>query len=367
MQPMKPFSLDHLTDTEFEEFCFDLLNAMGATRMNWRKGTGYDSSPADQGRDIECYFARKDIDGQTPERWFVECKHHRHGVPPEKLQGILTSAVAERPDVVLIIASNFLSNPAKNYLETYQRNNNPPFRIKRWERPDLERHTLGKPLVMRKYGLGGEFEFLNILHPAHVCYLRRPPGNTLEYFFNVLDGLETRERESFFDLSFHYIINPRSDEPTDFKRQTPGDLIREKVNYTEFRNKCYKLALHVCPYFLIQGIVFQELSAAFACADKTNVQQARESMRQTLSTLKDELRKPNTDTEALEQCITLMTDRMEHIEETTDKHYEQYCSFCEKVVGPLLEEKHPIPEWLRRQMEEYERRIIAEKNPTARG
>ena len=47
MQPMKPFSLDHLTDTEFEEFCFDLLNAMGATRMNWRKGTGYDSSPAD--------------------------------------------------------------------------------------------------------------------------------------------------------------------------------------------------------------------------------------------------------------------------------------------------------------------------------
>lgn len=114
---MKAFSIDHLTETEFEEFCFDLLHAMGASRMNWRKGTGRNFSPADQGRDIECYFERKDVDGKTAERWFVECKHYKQGVPAEKLQGLLAWAIAERPDVVLIIASNFLSNPAKNSLE----------------------------------------------------------------------------------------------------------------------------------------------------------------------------------------------------------------------------------------------------------
>jgi hypothetical protein len=80
------FSLDHLTQTEFEKFCFDLLHAMGATHLTWRKGTGFDSSPADQGRDIECHFQRKDIDGQTSEKWFVESKHHKHGVPADKLQ-----------------------------------------------------------------------------------------------------------------------------------------------------------------------------------------------------------------------------------------------------------------------------------------
>jgi Restriction endonuclease len=184
---VKTFSLDHLGQTEFEEFCFDLLNALGATRMSWRKGTGHNASPADQGRDIECYFERKDIDGKSPEKWFVECKHYKRGVPPEELQGLLSWAAAERPDVVLIIASNFLSNPAKSNLEIFERNNKPSFKIKVWERPKLEQFTLRKPLVMRKYGLGGEFEFLNILHPAHVAYLRHPPINTLTYFFELLD------------------------------------------------------------------------------------------------------------------------------------------------------------------------------------
>src|SRR5206468_4645545 len=135
-------------------------------------------------------------------------------------------AAAERPDVALIIASNFLSNAAKNFLESYQRNNKPSFKIKIWERPNLERFVLGKPLVMRKYNLGGEFEFLNILHPAHVTYLRNPPLNTLDYFFNVLDGLEHSERSSFLFGAFLHIINPEFVEATDPKRQTLGDLAK---------------------------------------------------------------------------------------------------------------------------------------------
>src|SRR5205823_1171452 len=142
---VKTFSLDHLNDTEFEEFCFDLLSAIGATELSWRKGTGHSSSPADQGRDIECVFRHKDIDGHREEKWFAESKHYKQGVPPEKLQGALSWASAERPDVLLIIASNFLSNGAKIFLESYARNNKPSFKIKIWERPDLERLVLGKP------------------------------------------------------------------------------------------------------------------------------------------------------------------------------------------------------------------------------
>jgi hypothetical protein len=41
--------------------------------------------------------------------------------------------------VALVIASNFLSNPCKDFLKAYETNNRPPFRIRYWERTNLER------------------------------------------------------------------------------------------------------------------------------------------------------------------------------------------------------------------------------------
>jgi hypothetical protein len=351
---VKKFSLDHLTESEFEEFCFDLLKALRATKVSWRKGTGHRSSPADQGRDIECFFHRKDIDGHTEEKWFVECKHYKQGIPPEKLQGLFSWASAERPDVALIIASNFLSNGAKNYLETFARNNKPPFKIKIWERPDLERFILGKPLVMRKYGLGGEFEFLNILHPAHVAYFRRPGVNTLGYFFQLLDALEPDERNSFFCGSFIYVINPEFEEPTDLKRQAICDLAKGKVNYPEFRKKCYTLAHDMSPHLIIQAIIFSELSTKFNCADKTNTEQVRENMEQSLAFFEEKLQRPHPDPETIKACVKDMKAGIENIEDQTAANYERYCSFCEKVVAPLLQEKHPVPPEVLRLIEEEE-------------
>src|SRR5260370_10554915 len=83
----------------------------------------------------------------------VECKHYQQGVPPDKIQGALAWAAAERPDKLLIIASNFLSNPTKDYLESYIQNNRPSFRIKYWEKPDLERLSQDKPRLLKKYKL----------------------------------------------------------------------------------------------------------------------------------------------------------------------------------------------------------------------
>src|SRR5690242_15324994 len=43
---------DDLTDTEFEEFCFELMKELGFVNVDWRKGTGLNASPSDNGRDI---------------------------------------------------------------------------------------------------------------------------------------------------------------------------------------------------------------------------------------------------------------------------------------------------------------------------
>lgn len=131
---------DGLSPTDFEEFCFDLMAESGFSNVDWRKGTPLAASPADRGRDVVARKTQRDVDGhEYEETWFVDCKHYKRGVPPDALQGTLAWAMAERPDVVLFIASGYLSNGAKDWIAGYQRTNRPPFRIRVWEKPQLLR------------------------------------------------------------------------------------------------------------------------------------------------------------------------------------------------------------------------------------
>jgi hypothetical protein len=147
-------TFDRLSSIEFEEFCSELLNSRGFVNIDWRKGTGLPTSPADKGRDIVCGHLRVEPDSsQHFERWFVDCKHFKRGVPPKELQNLLAWPEAERPDVARFVVSNFLSNPAKEYLDAYRKNNRPSFRIRYWEKPQLIRMLRGKVSLQRKYDL----------------------------------------------------------------------------------------------------------------------------------------------------------------------------------------------------------------------
>ena len=124
-----------------------------------------------------------DIDGSKhAETWFVDCKHYATGVPPQALQGLITWAQAERPDVALVIASGFLSNAAKDWIDDYRRSNRPPFRITHWERPQLDRLTRGNRELLERFLLGGmrtqseiveaEQEFFDrVWHERHLVHV----------------------------------------------------------------------------------------------------------------------------------------------------------------------------------------------------
>jgi Restriction endonuclease len=135
------FDFSDFDATQFEEFCFELLSGLpNFHNVDWRKGTPKPTSPADRGRDITAEHDRVEVDrARYVETWFIDCKHHKSGVPPEALQGLLAWAQAERPDIALVIASGFLSNSAKDFLAEYERNNRPPFRFKYWERPTINK------------------------------------------------------------------------------------------------------------------------------------------------------------------------------------------------------------------------------------
>lgn len=150
----KPLPTDDMDPTEFEEFCFDLLREHGFVNIDWRKGTGFSASPSDSGRDIVAQLLREELDGrQYHETWFVDCKHYKRGVPPKEVSGMLAWANAERADVALVIASGYLSNPCKDFLKQYETTNRPPFRIRYWERPNLERLTEGRDEFINRYQL----------------------------------------------------------------------------------------------------------------------------------------------------------------------------------------------------------------------
>lgn len=152
MTLMETTAFHYLDSTEFEEFCSDLLSELGFINIDWRKGTGKASSPSDRGRDIVCQYVRKDVDGATHlETWFVDCKHYQRGIPPTELENLLAWSHAEGADVALIIASNFLSNPAKDFLSQYQKTRKPGFKIKYWERPQLEKWIQEKKKLAKKY------------------------------------------------------------------------------------------------------------------------------------------------------------------------------------------------------------------------
>lgn len=147
-------SFDNLDSTEFEEFCYELLVEQGFHNVDWRKGTPKPASPADRGRDLVAHMERLDVDGHRyAETWFADCKHYTRGVPPEALQGLFTWAEADRPDVVLIIASGYLSNPAKDWIDHYEKTRRPPFRTRHWEKPELSRMLVKHPTLVDKYGI----------------------------------------------------------------------------------------------------------------------------------------------------------------------------------------------------------------------
>lgn len=336
-------SLDDLTPTEFEEFCFDLLESMGYVNLKWRKGTGHSTSPADGGRDIECDYPRELPDGRRElEKWFVECKHGKDAVAKERILGFLSAASALRPDKALIIASNYLSNAATDWLADWKENNKPAFSIGTWERKDLERQMSGKIDLLRKYGLAGDFPVLTILHPAHVRYLKLTGPNTLRFLFDILDNLPPTEQQQFIGGTMFYVINPRFADPPPGYKGTLGELMLDVCNYQVFKAKCYDLAKHVCELFLVKAIVNDVLNHLLHAGDYTSVEMFVRRHQEAIDFFRKRIADGKGDRRSWEDAIARMETMKRETPTKTREAYAVYVAFCEKALTPLLAEKIEI-------------------------
>ena len=314
----KKFSFNHLSPTEFEEFCFELLGKLDFENVKWRKGTGYSSSPSDSGRDIECERLIRDIDGEISlEKWFVECKHHKKGIPPNEIQGVLSWANAKRPNKVLIIVTNFLSNPCKDYVENYISENNPPFKIKYWELKDLEKITLGQSLLLTKYNISDRLDFVKLMHPTHLQYIRTHKLNTLDYFFEIIDKLNSEKRDEIFGWLYLYLTNDDS--------------------YDNFKRECYILESKVKIY-LANYIIDTTLKILFSRGDTTTEDISILLTEFLLELMRKELNEDEDAKNYKEKAKILKGIEETDISDSIEKNYLLYTFFCEEVLPKLIAE-----------------------------
>lgn len=321
-----------LSDGDFEELTFDLLVAIGFVNVNWRRGTGLGGATADQGRDIVAQESRKFADGgEHLETWFVQCKHYTKGVPPEKLQDALAWANSERPNVLLFVASNFLSNSAKNNLENYERNNAPSFRIRTWERKDIERLLSSHPALVRKYNLDPT-DPTRTAHPAHLLFVLMPPFNTLPYFFEKLEEMNASTRDSVFSWSYHAVVEARFREPKHGKEKL-ADLMIDRVDFQAFKAKLLDLErIGVSSHFLVTAAVTDALSWTWRLGDESQVPKTIARHRRAIATTPDEV-------EAIRGIITTSKESIASAYENQKKAHKNYLYLCESLVPALAMEE----------------------------
>jgi len=137
MSIAEKFRWDAINDEQFEELVFKVLKSANPQQIDWRKG------PGDKGRDIQVQFRRQGALGDDiDETYFVEVKHYQAGVSPTAFEGSLVWALAEEPQVLLIVVSSHLTIPCREYLETW-REKHPKIRVPPpWERQEIENKIL---------------------------------------------------------------------------------------------------------------------------------------------------------------------------------------------------------------------------------
>lgn len=331
-------NLNSLTETQFEELCYDLLVKLGFKNITWRKGTGKSGNTSDNGRDIEACLIVTDIDNTIyEEKWYIECKHYLNGVPTDKVTNAIAWASAEKKDKLLIISSNFLSNSCKQYLEKVK--TCCQCKIKVWENKELEKMLNVHIDLLHKYKINRNFNTFQTMNPYHLSYITCLQNNTLEYFFNILEKIDEQKREEIFELTYCFFAHDYG-----IKEKTPRKI------YSKFVEKCKENLKTTSDIYLVNSIVNVTLQILFNNGNVNNIETVLENRKDFLCSLlalgldkdmsKKEIREKLTNNNDDIGLINFFEKISNELPNQTKKAYELYNYFCNNVVADLLKENY---------------------------
>lgn len=308
-----------LTPTQFEEFCMNLLKLHQLQNVDWRKGTSKDSSPADNGRDIECEYYRYDniLQRIIIEKWFVECKHYKEGVSPDKINGALAWATAERPNRLVIIASGFLSNACKEYLKDYIEKNKPTFSIEIWEKPKLENMASKYPWLLKGFNINTKDKIFDYFNSYHVRYINEQPVTSMDILKQAIALLPEKEKKAIFEqiAIFNANIDQLSDKNIDYEKIIVNNVAR--------------LVTEISPMY-INSFINNTCNILLSHANPVNIDKSVDK----IESLKVYIAKEK-DKSLIEKISTLISKDNDRFNK--DLMLNLYNIFCDTVVKYILE------------------------------
>jgi len=204
---------------------------------------------------------------------------------------------------------------------------------------ELEDLTFGKLRLLKKYKLSDGLDFLEIMHPAHIKYIRKPSLNTLNYFFSIMDDFDSTKRDNILENASGFFINPRYKEPITGKEKM-GELRIDDVDYETLKEKCYALNSDISDGFIVKSVTSSILEWLFHYADKTSTEffikknkDMIEFMQNKLETEKDEKKMEN-----ISESIEIVENIIKGLPKKTEHFYSLYTDFCTEILPKLMEE-----------------------------
>jgi hypothetical protein len=183
-------------------------------------------------------------------------------------------------------------------------------------------------------------DFLGILHPAHVEYLRHFPLTSLTYLFAQLDHLDPAERDSYLGWAYIVIINPQTHEPV--TGTATGDaLAGAEVSYAAFKQKCATLLDDgvIDEYLLAFLITSMTLHVLISVGDPTAVHQKLATARDFVTYLREKIGASQGEQEEYLRWIAFEEEQMAALPARVHRNYAIYQAFCEQIVANLLNER----------------------------
>ncbi len=180
-------------------------------------------------------------------------------------------------------------------------------------------------------------DFLALLHPAHVAYLRHFPLTSLTDLFAQLDQLNPEERDSYLGWAYLVIINPSDREPGTDEATLP-ERSGPEDRYAAFKQTCATILDDgvIDEYMLAFLITSVTLHVLLSIGDTTAVTQKLATARDFVTYLREKVAAGQGEHEAYLRWMAFEEEHMAAVPARVQRNYAIYQSFCEQVVTALL-------------------------------
>lgn len=135
---------------QFENLVFHLIDEMGFSNIQWRKG-GEGNSATDGGRDLEATFWSVQPAVSKEQKYWFEVKYRSGQLEKSQVQGtILNAAGNHSKDNLVIITNKTISNPTLDWINEFRSTHKTPS-VTVWQGHDLEILLRKNPRTLARF------------------------------------------------------------------------------------------------------------------------------------------------------------------------------------------------------------------------